>query len=175
MVLFDNQIDTCEKLIVYENIKLILCNQKGHEIKSSFCYCKTNSNYALRLPVHICSKCNKVFIGRQSLELYEQLYGKLVASKVFEKSNKEAEYDEFGVSDLYKTGYNAREGGMTDTERQMHLKHLIDTKQLSYFSIIRDLECAIRMHNKYSDRFAVEKWRMDLEFVNSLMDSERNQ
>ena len=167
----DNQTNTCEKLIVYKNLKLVLCNQKGHDVTSTFCLCKTNSKNALRLPVHICFTCNKFFIGRQTLNLYEQLYGTLIVSKVYESSNEEVDYDEFGISDLYKTGYNVREGGMTEVERQLHLKHLIDTNQLSYFAIVRDLEYAIKLHKKYSDRFAVERWKKDLSYVKSLIDN----
>ena len=167
----DSQTNICAKLLVYENLKLVSCNQKGHDVTSAFCFCKVNNQNVVRLPVHICFACNKYFIGQQTLNLYEQLYGTLIVSKAHEGTTKGINYDDFGMSDLYKTGYNAREGGMTEVERRQHLKHLIDTNQMSYFAIVRDLEDAIRLHNKYSDRFAVEKWKKDLAYVNSLINS----
>ena len=61
---------------------------------------------------------------------------------------------------------------MTDQERKAHLKFLIESGKMKPFEIIRDLENAIRFHkNKFQDRFAVEKWKKDLEYVNKWIEN----
>lgn len=160
-----NPNEICEELTIYVNLKNITCNQKKHKINSSFCYCKLVEGKIVQLPIHYCAICNKCFIGIESLKIYEKTYGKIIAVKHYESDGYF--FDNFGKSELYQTGYNAEENGMTDQERKAHLKFLIETEKMKPFEIVRDLENAIRLHrNKFQDRFAVDKWRKDLEYVN---------
>lgn len=163
------QSEICTELNVYSNLKNVSCNSKRHEIYSSNCLCRVPNDKVVRLPIHICKTCGKYFIGMESLKIYEKIYGKIIAIKY--KDNEQCLYNNFGESELYKTGYNVKENGMTDIERQDHLKFLIETNKMKPFGIIRDLEYAINIHKyKYSDRFAVERWKRDLEYVNNYID-----
>lgn len=164
---FSGEVMICTDLFVYSNLKCISCNRDGHALNTAFCYCRIVDGRIVRLPVHFCAACHKYFIGIESLKIYEEVYGKLIAAKYQE--NERLLFDSFGESELYKTGYNAKENGMTDSERREHLKMLIATEKMKPFAIIRDLEYAITLHKyKYADRFAVERWREDLKFVNDL-------
>ena len=165
--------DICNEITIYHDLKNISCNQKKHEIVSSFCYCRIVDDKIVRLPAHFCSTCNKYFIGIESIKLYEKLYGKLIVLKNDE--NEHFFFSNFGESELYQTGYDAKENGMTDMERREHLKFLLETEKMKPFEIIRDLEGAIKLHKyKYQDRFAVEKWKKDLEYVNKWIENKVN-
>ena len=160
-----NPTKICDELTIYVNLKNTSCNQKNHRINSTYCSCNLLENKIVRLPIHYCAICNKYFIGIESLKIYEKTYGKIIAVKHYESGG--CNFDNFGESELYQTGYNAEENGMTDQERKAHLKFLIESGKMKPFEIIRDLEDAIRFHkNKFQDRFAVEKWKNDLEYVN---------
>lgn len=162
--------EICDKLYVYENLKLISCNQKRHDILSQFVYCRLESGKTVGLPIHKCMTCGKQFIDALSLSIYEKTFGKIIVSK--EKDNEKTDFGLSEESELYKSGYNARENGMNDLQRQAHLKMLIDTKQMSCFDIIRDLKNAIILHENNSlAHFAVEKWKRDLAFVNRIIET----
>lgn len=168
---FDNRTtedNICEEITIYHNLQNISCNQKKHKIVSSYSFFKLNNDKIIRLPAHYCSICNKYFIGIESLKIYEKIYGNLIVMK--RRENECCLFKQFGESELYQTGYNAQENGMTEQDRKAHLKFLIDTGKMEPYEIIRDLESAINLHkNKYKDRFAVDKWRKDLEYANEFI------
>ena len=162
----------CEKLYIYQSLKLISCNQHGHEVSSSFCFCKlAEKEMLVRLPVHICMTCGRHFIGKESIEIYEKIYGILSTRKIRDTVNTDIDFDQFGQSQLYQTGYNVQENGLCDVERKDFLKELIDTKVMTPFEIIRDLEHDIRIfQNSVLHQNAVAKWKSDLAYVNSLIE-----
>lgn len=163
----NDNVKICKKLIIYKRLKLISCSQWKHHIETSFCFCELNDHHVIKLPIHICEICNKQFIGEKTLELYEKNYGKLSVIKMRDIPSPNDGFSFNDQSELYKMGYNVKENGLTEKQRKELLQHIIDTKQMTPFEIIRDLENAIKIHEHiYSNRFAVNKWKEDLFFVN---------
>lgn len=164
------QIDV-QELIVFKNLSVISCNKNQHIVNSDVIIIPLlNSDEFVRLPVHKCDTCGKIFIGNETLRIYEKIFGKMIVS-VRKDFSSEEEYREFlGESNLHKAGYNVVEGNMSQSERRKLLIKLLETEMLTDFQIRKDIENAIRIF-KGVPRFerAVKKWQSDLFFISEYM------
>lgn len=151
---------------------MLLCNIHKHNIipiKSTLKL--TAQNKFLQIPTNYCRDCKKVFIGNQTLNLYEQQYGKVLLHR--EEAQEKTYNSEFKAfksqSQLHQTGYNVINGNWTKTERQAHLNALISNNIMTQFEIIRDLEFTINIfQNRSNYSRAIEKWQQDLLFISRL-------
>ena len=161
------------ELITFNNLSSIICNREQHNIIPRNIWVEQiDLSGVIRLPVHYCEKCNKYFIGIETLNIYQKEYGKLLVkvNKAFESND--IDFSFLDESDLHKYGYNVLEGGMTEKERQELLVALLNSGRMTFFDIRRDIHFAIKLF-KYNPRFnnAVEKWKKDLYFISEFQKS----
>jgi hypothetical protein len=158
-------------LIVFKNLSRISCNTKNHSIIPKLITVdRMNDDVRVVLPVHYCETCNRVFVGNQTLSLFEKKYGHLLVDvdrSEFVGYNKSENFVFTGESKLHNLGYNVVRDNYTKSERQKLLLFLYERNKISYFEICRDLENAIRIF-KSVPKFenAVRSWQDDLQFIN---------
>lgn len=159
---------TVGQLIVFRSLALISRNTKTHDVISDWIFVKAlKDGKSIKLPVHVCKTCGRIFIGYETLKVFEAIYGKLLVRIVAEKNCSEPyDYAFNGESELHQYGYNVVEDGMSEAERHLLLVTLLKENKLTQFQIIRDIENAIQMFDG-NDRFmnAVSKWKSDLLFI----------
>lgn len=149
-------------LYVYDNLSSVGCRVNHHALDAKCIVCGlTSSNQYVKLPVHYCSDCDKVFIGRTTLKLFEKEYGKLTMKRKNLDGNT-------GLSSLspesvlYQYGYNVSDG-RTDKERQDLLLTLLEKGLVKYDVMVACLEFNIKVHTNHPE--AVGKWIRDLKFI----------
>lgn len=154
-------------VIVYKCLHQVSCNLQNHKIVSIVRPVAVLSpGKRVEFPVHHCETCGKDFVGIQTLKAYSDEFGKPDLNYSFD-SDGSSDFNAFPpMSELYKTGYNVRQSGMSETERRILLKGLIDQDPSSYMGICRDLGAAISRF-EFIPRFyeAVKKWKSDLQYV----------
>ena len=157
-----------DTLIVFRSLSSVSCIRSEHFVETTNWKMPLidGSGYIL-LPVHRCNTCGRLFVGEKTLEVFEQLYGKMHV-RLERISNERVDFDSFTESALHRAGYNVRANGLSEKERQELLLSLMKRKILYPLEIIRDIENAIRLF-EYRPGFesAVAKWKSDLEFVAS--------
>lgn len=157
-----------DQLIVFQSLSLISCNTKAHDIISDWiCVKALKSGQSIRLPVHVCKTCGRIFVGYETLKVFEEIYGKFLVRIIAEKNCDEFyDYAFNGESELHQYGYNVVEGKMSEAERRLLLVTLLREKKLTQFQIVRDIEKAIQIFDG-DCRFvnAVSKWKSDLLFI----------
>lgn len=157
-----------ETVLIFKNLNGISCNQEKHTVvRRDVSILLSDMSGYVTLPVHECLDCHRIFIGYQTLKLYEQQYGILQLQRRPDASvSHDRTFAYMKESQLYQTGYNVIDGGFTQGERQRHLLALMTSHRMSRFGIIRDLEHAIHLFDgRDSHRLAVTKWKADLMFV----------
>ncbi len=170
----DGCVDKAQELIVYKNLNVISCNIDNHDIHiDKVSVMVIGKEYSVVLPVHKCNDCSKVFVGYETLKVYEKEYGQLFIIKSREDADKGCVYSFKSESPLHKAGYNVIEGMMTETERRSLLVTFLTTNTFSHFEICRDIENAIRIFEGQA-RFvnAVSKWKSDLMFIGEFVKEE---
>ncbi len=138
-----------DQLIVFKSLSLISCNTKTHDVFSDWVFVKALKNgQNIKLPVHICKTCGRIFIGHETLKIFEGIYGKLLVRIVAEK-NCDGDYNYVfnSESELHQYGYNVVEGEMSEEERHLLLVALLKEEKMTQFQIMRDIENAIRIFN----------------------------
>ena len=104
------------RLRAFYNLKSISCNRNNHEVISERLGVPFDKPEKLVfLPVHRCLNCGRVFIGIETISVYENHYGKLllpILNDIDEKPFKSNSitWGQFGESELHKTGYNVQQG-----------------------------------------------------------------
>lgn len=153
-------------LYVFDRLSSIKCSRENHPVVSTKFIVELVDGGKIVLPAHYCYYCNKYFIGRITLSLFEKSYGKLMIEKIpyiDDLSNFEGFQME---SKLHSLGYNVVEGKMSVTERQNLLINLLEKNKISYLEMCSTIEQNIRLFkNSYRHRYAVEKWKMDLKLI----------
>ncbi len=161
-------------LFVYSQFALLSCNQKKHTIVSDiFCAEVLDGSSFYNLPIHRCVTCGRKFVGKYTLNFYQREFGKIRASvkkdvntdspSVFECLSQESE--------LHLRGYNVVEGHLSEIERQNLLIYLLESGEMTYFEISRDIKNAI--HTQQHLPFhapAVAKWESDLAFLSKFVE-----
>lgn len=149
-------------LYIYENLSSTSCRLKSHPIIASRFVSSFSESEKISIPVHYCSICNKHFIGKTTLALFEKNYGKLLV----QKRQLDSEDDDFSSfnkeSQLYQLGYNLSDG-CTDGERQRFLITLLEKGCISYLDMVRCIELNIKIHQSKPN--AVIKWKRDLKYI----------
>ena len=156
----ENLEQTNEVLYIYENLQSIACSKYGHNIEvSTFVADFAMGSGKIVLPVHFCVQCKKYFIGRITLSLFENTYGKLLIRKrqYSENADKYADLNEESL--LHQLGYNVSDG-RTDMERQRLLVTLLNKQKITYLDIVKTIESNIRLSGHKPQ--AVTKWKRDL-------------
>lgn len=159
---------TVNQLLVFKSLSLVSCNIKTHDVVSDWIFVKTlKSGQTIRLPVHVCKTCGRIFIGHETLKVFEGIYGKLLVRKIAEKNCEEAyNYIFNGESELHQYGYNVVEGVLSESERHHLLVTLLKENKLTQFQIMRDIERVIQIFGgDYRFVNAVSKWKSDLLFI----------
>ncbi len=161
-------------LFVYSQFSLLSCNQKKHTIVSDiFCAEKLDGSGFYNLPIHRCATCGRKFVGKYTLDFYQKEFGKICVT-----ARKDVNPDSPGVfevlkqeSELHSRGYNVVEGHMPETERRNLLIYLLQSGEMTYFDICRDIKNAIHMQQNLPYRaLAVAKWKSDLEFLSAFQE-----
>ncbi len=163
-----------KELVVYKNLSATSCAVNGHSVAAAkITVAVTGEDYSVVLPVHKCNTCGRLFVGYETLKVYEKEYGKLFIIKDTEDGDKMTAYIFKNESPLHKAGYNVIEGGITEKQRRSLLVELLKTNSFSHFEICRDIEKAIKIFEgrpKYAN--AVSKWQGDLMFIGEYVKNE---
>lgn len=166
--------EKAKELIVYKNLNTISCNIYNHNIHiDKISVMAIGKDCSIVLPVHKCNDCGKIFVGYETLKVYEKAYGQLFIIKSREDTDKGCVCSFKSESPLHKAGYNVIEGMMTEAERRSLLVTFLTTNTFSHFEICRDIENAIRIFEGQA-RFvnAVSKWKSDLMFIGEFVKEE---
>ena len=167
-------LENAKELIVYKNLNAISCNRDDHEVlPDRITVSVIGKEYAVVLPVHRCKDCGKVFVGYETLKVYEKEYGQLFIVKNREDDAKGVVYQFESESPLHRAGYNVVEGMMTEEQRRALLTTFLKTETFSHFEICRDIENAIKIFDgqaRYVN--AVSKWKSDLMFIGEFVKEE---
>lgn len=159
--------DKAKELIVYKNLNSISCNRDEHNVVADkITVAAIGKDYSVVLPVHKCKDCGKLFIGYETLKVYEKEYGQLFIIKTKEDGKKGIVYVFKSESPLHRAGYNVIEGVMTEVQRRELLVTFLKTNTFSHFEICRDIENAIKIFEgqpRYVN--AVSKWKSDLMYI----------
>ena len=162
------------QLFVYSQFSLISCNQKKHTIVSDiFCAEKLDGTGFYHLPIHRCATCGRKFAGKYTLVFYQKEFGKIrvTVQKDLTTDNPRAFEGLKAESQLHSYGYNVVEGQMSETERRNLLILLLQSGEMTYFEICRDIKNAIHTQQHLSFRApAVAKWKSDLEFLSKYIE-----
>lgn len=162
-------------LYVYSQFSLISCNQNNHTIvPDMYCAEKLDGSGFYRLPIHRCKTCGRKFVGKYTLNYYQKQYGNIyiiaqnepvtVASGSYKGFDSETE--------LHSRGYNVAERGMSEKERRNFLIRLIESGEMTYFEICRDLKSAIHaQQNLPSHAPCISKWKSDLIFLSEYVEN----
>lgn len=166
--------EKARELIVYKNLNSISCNRENHSIFADrITVTVIGKGYSVVLPVHRCNDCGKIFIGYETLQVYEKEYGQLFIIKTKEDGKKGIVYIFKSESPLHRAGYNVIEGIKTEEQRRELLVTFLNTNTFSHFEICRDIEKAIRIFEgqpRYIN--AVSKWKSDLMFIGEFVKEE---
>jgi len=162
------------QLFVYSQFSLISCNQKKHTIMSdTFCAEKLDGTGFYHLPIHRCATCGRKFAGKYTLDFYQKEFGKIrvAVQKDLTPNNPSAFEGLKAESQLHSYGYNVVEGQMSEIERRNLLIRLLQSGEMTYFEICRDIKNAIHTQQHLPFRAsAVAKWKRDLEFLSKYME-----
>lgn len=162
------------QLFVYSQFSLISCNQKKHTIVSdTFCAEKLDGSGFYNLPIHRCATCGLKFAGKYTLDFYQKEFGKIrvAVQKDLTTDNPSAFEGLKAESQLHSYGYNVVEGQMSEIERRNLLIRLLQSGEMKYFEICRDIKNAIHTQQHLPFRAsAVAKWKRDLEFLSKYME-----
>lgn len=163
------------EFIIYKNLNAIACNRDSHHIQiQNFDVPLKDSEDTVSLPICFCRNCKRYFIGYETLNLYEKLFGEVDIQKIDQNTlpqvqDSQPDYGTFKHSQLYSFGYNVQEGYYTERERQNLLKKLLTQGKMTRFAIIRDLERDInRFANHPYFSKAIPKWEKDLLYLSTL-------
>lgn len=153
--------------ILYRCLHQVSCNLLNHRVVSTIKpVAVLSSGKCIDFPIHHCETCGKNFVGIQTLKAYSDDFGNPYLNYSTDSDNS-SDFSAFpSMSELYKTGYNVRQAGMSEAERRALLKGLIDRDSSSYMGICRDLGSAISRFQsipRYDE--AVKKWKADLKYV----------
>lgn len=162
-----NVSDKAKGFVVYRNLNSISCNRDEHNVVADkITVAAIDKDYSVVLPIHRCKDCNKLFVGYETLKVYEKEYGQLFIIKTKEVGEKGIVYLFKSESPLHKAGYNVIAGMMTEEQRRALLTTFLKTETFSHFEICRDIENAIKIFDgqaRYVN--AVSKWKSDLMFI----------
>ncbi len=158
---------TDDPVYVFERLSSIICYRDGHEIEHRPVIVeKIDGSGYVFLPTHYCKQCKKHFIGKITLNLFDNMQGKIFVNQVKVIENGGA-FDSFRIeSRLHQFGYNVIDGEMTENERRDILIFLLTHKKISYFEICKTIEQNIQLFNNSTKHsLAVAKWQRDLKYI----------
>ena len=159
-----------EIIWVFDNLSGIKCYSQKHNISpATLTVPLLDSPNDISIPVHYCSECQRFFIGRLTLDVFQNEFGLLLIHKK-QMSDGEEKLDWVqnleAESELHSLGYNVVDGKMSDYTRQKLLANLITRKIITKDAICKTLEYCIRLFNG-REQFdnAIAKWKADLKYI----------
>ncbi len=164
---------TPDPLYVYNMLSSTLCHREQHFVVPDIYYGESlEDEKVVRLPVHYCEQCEKYYIGAVTYDMYEKIYGTIVAEK-YRFNDHGIDFDEFcNESRLHRFGYNVIAGELSEMERRSLLVLLIKDGMMTYEEVSRTIERDIR-HFSSIPRMgpAVSKWKSDQKYISDLVRS----
>jgi len=157
---------------VYTNFSNLKCNKDNHKVVPRTVIVNVyDSDKKCHLPINHCLTCLRYYVSFESVFLAEVRLGKLliIVNKIPLMQNNDRRYHNRNeMSELRSYGYNVIAGKLTESQRQSRIKYLIENNYMTPFAIKRDITNAINeFSNRYNYRFAIQKWKDDLVFVDS--------
>ena len=154
-------------LFVFDSLMSTRCWGNHEVIPKKFKAKRLGQEGVLILPCHYCKECEKFFIGRNTLELFEKNYGRIIVDRKRIYLNDDY-FERFEAeSPLHQLGYTVKEGkdALSEEDRHELLVWALSCGILSDFEIRATLERNIRaFEGRESYQFAVLKWKNDLIF-----------
>ncbi len=155
---------------VYDRLSNRCSRDHGNSIISYTAFVPTMQSAHIKQPINVffCKKCDRYFVNSEAISEYSKQH---IFLRLKFKAG-DTVYNRKAFSELALYGYTVREGGMTEAQRQGLLKVIIDNKLMKKHEIIKQIQENISYNGKKSgNERAVEKWRDDLEFVQSYTDN----
>ena len=158
------------ELTVFESLSLISCNQQHHTVEPTKYYAELlDGTGYIALPAHRCQICERLFIGRKTLDIYQKAFGRLFV-KLRDEQNRSMETTAMSKfrfeSELHCMGYNVVQGKMSIDERRALLIFILENNKLTYYQICRDIErCISIFHTSLKHSVAIDQWESDLMFL----------
>lgn len=147
----------------------IKCYVQNHEVISATAILKGKLAVDIKLNVNYCRNCDKYLINYSEFSYYRELYGIIIGNfKIDTEENILHTGNVVRVSEspLMLSGYNVRDGCLTDSERKYILSEIIKNKIMLKSEIINYLKSFILINGKRKgNEQATKKWEDDLTFV----------
>jgi len=158
---------------IYDRFSNLKCNRESHLIINTTLSTELIDRPVLiDIPVFFCDICQRYFIGRLTLEVFIEEYGRLLlrTQRIAEEYDLSDRARSFRAeSELHCWGYNVVDGKMSQVDRRGLLVCLLEKQKMTKFGILRDIKNAIDIfQNRVGYEKALAKWRSDFEFVSRL-------
>lgn len=151
-------------LYVYKSLVSINCiNKEEHDTESITIETKNLHDDKIIFNAFYCSKCGKYFTNIESIEHeFKKNYYPIIRLKF--ENDTEIGLKEFSELSLY--GYNVRESGKNDEEREQLLSTLVYNNIIKKDRIIAILQWLIKFNGKNPNcNEAIKKWEKDLLYI----------
>lgn len=147
----------------------IACIKYNHPIEDVYASIVTNLPVPIYIHASRCTKCNIIFIRKEEFLRLRSRYPFLVANFCELSYNGYTPLKDIKLkceSILMLCGYNTRDNGPSEENRQKLLASIIGNEILNKTQIIQYLEHFINFNgSKENMFFAVHKWQNDLNYV----------
>lgn len=140
------------------------CIRKKHDIQTVSMEVHNTRGFGKRIVnVFHCRQCDKYWINYEAIE---DLLNKRFYPDFKYRIVKESWEGLKPVSELMMYGYNVKEGELTEKQRQLLLKELIDKGLMTKDQIIRNIQSKVDFNGKKSgNENAKKRWIDDIKYV----------
>lgn len=140
------------------------CIRKKHDIQAVSMEVHNTRGFGKRIVnVFHCRQCDKYWINYEAIE---DLLNKRFYPDFKYRIVKESWEGLKPVSELMMYGYNVKEGELTEKQRQLLLKELIDKGLMTKDQIIRNIQSKVDFNGKKSgNENAKKRWIDDIKYV----------
>jgi hypothetical protein len=150
------------------------CDIRKHNVVPATALVRTDKHKTIPINIDHCLDCDKHYVNRLSLSMFERKYGELEACKIDEvpiDRKNDYENDSYGrrqQSLLTKYGYNVSQvNNLSARERRRILIRVLESGDMSKPEIIDHLEYLIRERSERKQmEVAISRWADDLKFIN---------
>ena len=161
--------------LVRSNIGKCVFSHQTQPINAIVRVSGNNELYDISVPAFYCGYCNKYYIlerNYQELKKYGYICCRVIEEKQLTSNDLSDSYSKLKDKSLLKTyGYNVNQNdGLSDVERQKILTQIVSNNIMSKNEVVAFIEWLInRSKNIPSHKFAIEKWKRDVKFLNELV------
>ena len=145
-------------------MSILTCIRKKHDIQTVSMEVHNTRGFGKRIVnVFHCRQCDKYWINYEAIE---DLLNKRFYPDFKYRIVKESWEGLKPVSELMMYGYNVKEGELTEKQRQLLLKELIDKGLMTKDQIIRNIQSKVDFNGKKSgNENAKKRWIDDIKYV----------